>query len=227
MNLRNVCLGILLVSFFGCDQQSSFNELPCEYVSFTYYRGESVPTNEMSESYILVGSDSSNSDQAITEFIKTKNYLSKKYIFTIVKSDKIKHKYFLLKLIKPYNCGEIAWILDDLKENSLISYAHYTMQHDNCLDLLGTSIGEHCVLGYSGYFHVKVKDPADLSDLNTTVLQTNTLVSGPSHPSTNEWYAVYADKNSQGDAHQMANYFYETGLFEATEPNVFMLVADQ
>ena len=41
-----------------------------------------------------------------------------------------------------------------------------------------------------------------------------------------EWFTLGADKRSNGDALQMANYFYETGLFEHTEPAIFKLVVE-
>jgi hypothetical protein len=39
----------------------------------------------------------------------------------------------------------------------------------------------------------------------------------------NNWYILEADKNSQGDALQMANYFYETELFAACEPDIIKI----
>jgi hypothetical protein len=41
-----------------------------------------------------------------------------------------------------------------------------------------------------------------------------------------DWYSIYADKNSQGDALDLANYFYETGLFAASEPDIIKLVVE-
>ena len=78
-------------------------------------------------------------------------------------------------------------------------------------------MGERCVNSYSNFFHVKVKNANDLSDLNRLVSETNTWIEYRNDSPFQQWFLLGADKNSRGDALEMANYFYETGLFESSE----------
>jgi hypothetical protein len=40
------------------------------------------------------------------------------------------------------------------------------------------------------------------------------------------WFSLSADKNSQGDALEMDNYFLNTGLFNASEPDIIKLAVE-
>jgi len=51
--------------------------------------------------------------------------------------------------------------------------------------------------------------------LNTLLVSQNTFLP--------QWFHLRADKNSNGDALQMANYFYETSLFEHSEPDIIKI----
>ena len=41
-----------------------------------------------------------------------------------------------------------------------------------------------------------------------------------------DWYTLTADKNSLGDAMKMANFFYETELFKASEPDIIKIAVE-
>ncbi len=72
--------------------------------------------------------------------------------------------------------------------------------------------------GISEQFIVKLRTPSDFSELLRLAKETNTklLKQNEFEPST---YIILADKNSNGNALEMANYFQETGKFEFAEPN--------
>lgn len=58
-----------------------------------------------------------------------------------------------------------------------------------------------------------------MTDLNQKIAETNTeLVK--QNEFMPKWYELRATKNSKGDALKMANYFYETGFFECSEPGI-------
>jgi len=213
------------VTVVSCDKNNDFDELQCNFVDFKYYHDEPSFLGEMSNDFVLVGSDSANSDNFIQEFVKTKDYLDQSYDFEILKDNNYPYKYFGLKLKNTSSCQEIASIINDLKENSIVSFAHYTIQTDNCLNLIGESIGEQCVNSYSNIFYVKVKDVNDTTALNNTIRETNTWIR-EQNEFMEDWYSVYANKNSKGDALEMANYFYETGLFVTSEPDIIKIVVD-
>ncbi len=225
MKNNTLLLGLLFIFILGCEKNVKIDELPCRYTDFKYYNNESYSLGEMSDDYILIGSDSSNTDNSIIDFIKSKDYIDQNYDFEIFKNSNYRYKYLGLRLNRTCSCSEIAWILNDVEQNPIIDYAHYTTQTDDCTNLIWETIGELCVNSYSNIFFVKVKDPNDISHLNKTIVETNTKIR-EQNQFMNDWYSLYADKDSKGDALQMANYFYETGLFEASEPDIIKIVVE-
>ncbi len=212
---------VLLALFFilSCDKEVNFEELPCQYIDFCYSSDEPHYLGEMSGNYITLGSDMINNNESIQEFISSKNYFDKSFQYQIKKDSEFGYKYVVLKLSKTCNCGEVTWILDDLKMNSIVDYAHYTIQTDNCGDPLEL-LGELCVDSYNNILLVSIREPQDTTALKNTIQETNTRLIGKLELFSN-WYLVSADKNSEGDALEMANYFYETGLFDDCEPGLF------
>ena len=72
--------------------------------------------------------------------------------------------------------------------------------------------------GLTGEFLVKLKSPADYLELQRLAKETKTKIVKQNQfdPSV---YILESDKNSNGNALKMANYFYETKIFEFAEPN--------
>ena len=226
MKILNLILVALVFTFIlSCEKNVEINELPCNYNDFKYYNNEIYPLGQMSGDYILIGSDSSISDKLIRDLIKSKDIFNQSYDFKIHSDINYPYKYAGLKLNRNCSCGEISWILNDLKRNSIISFAHYTTQTNDCTNLIWENIGDLCVNSYSNIFYVKVKNPSDISDLNKILIDTHTRIRAQDR-FMKDWYSIFADKNSQGDALEMANYFYETGLFAASEPNIIKLVVE-
>ncbi len=224
--MKNISLLLpLLILITGCKKSDNIDKLPCNYTGFKYYSDEPYPLGEMSKEYILIGTDSSKTDKSIIDFILSKNYIDHEFQFIIHKLDNYKYKYGVLKLNKPYTYDEITWILDDIEKNQIIDYAHFTMQTDDCTNMIWETVGDLCVDSYSNIFYVKVKDTNDISDLNNTLVETNTWIRKQNQFS-HDLYSIYADKTSSGDALEMANYFYETGLFEYSEPDIIKIVIE-
>ena len=93
------------------------------------------------------------------------------------------------------------------------------MKSDNCENLIGEQIGNKCINSYGSNFHVKVFDENDLTALNQKIAETNTELVNQNEFMP-KWVELRATKNSNGDALKMANYFFETGLFESSEPGI-------
>ena len=51
-----------------------------------------------------------------------------------------------------------------------------------------------------------------MAETNTELFKQNEFMKN--------WFTLIATKESRGDALSMANYFYESGLFEASEPDI-------
>ncbi|MCY1634965.1 hypothetical protein [Marinifilum sp. D737] len=223
--MKNLLFLILFVFFLtpSCDEKESSNVIPCTFVDYWYYNDEPYSLGKMSGDYILLGVESVNTIELIEEFITSKTYFDQGFEYKVHEDSH--YSYIALKLYKTCTCEEIAWILEDAKENSIVSSAHYTIESADCDNLIFEKSGEECVYAYSNFFHIRVKDPSDLSDLNHTLSETNTWIKEQNDFMDN-WFSIYTDKDSRGDALQMANYFYETGLFDASEPDIFQIVIE-
>jgi len=73
-------------------------------------------------------------------------------------------------------------------------------------------------IGISHLFYVKLRKGEDFSILQKIANESNVdiLKQGKFMPL---WYTLSCTKNSRGNSLEMANLFYETKLFEASEPN--------
>ena len=99
--MKNINLLLILsILISGCEKSDKIDKLPCNYTGFKYYSDEPYPLGEMSGVYILIGSDTSNTDKSIEDFIQSKNYFDHDFDFNIHKLDNYKYKYGVLKLSK-------------------------------------------------------------------------------------------------------------------------------
>jgi len=71
----------------------------------------------------------------------------------------------------------------------------------------------------SNRFYVKLKQAEDFDILKNLAEEKKVEIYGNDIYQT-LWYVLSCDKNSEGNALQMANFFYESGLFEAAEPEL-------
>lgn len=71
----------------------------------------------------------------------------------------------------------------------------------------------------SHLFYVKLKHDTDIAQLQTLAAQHTVEILGNNHFMP-LWYTLSCSKQSSGNAMQMANLFYETGLFTAAEPDL-------
>ena len=197
---------------------AEIGETSCGLTDFKYYNDAPLSLGEMSNDYIYIGVDGNDSDRDITNHVLSTGFFDHDQELFISNSGNLdtEFKHMVVKLRKSCNCGEIAWVLNELMEDSRITFAHYTFQSDPCGDINLPPV--QCVSTYSNYFYVKVKDPQDLTDLNATANATNTEVIHQNEFMDN-WFTLKAGKDAQGDAMKLANFFYETGLFDAAEPD--------
>ncbi len=221
--IRVIYLITLIITTSSCSvNENNDPQTECEFVNFKYYNNEQDFLGEMSKEYIVIASDTTNSDDLINSLIQSKDYLDQNYEYVINHLSHYKYKYIALKLNSEKNCIEITDILSDLKESNIVDYAHFAMQTDDCTNLIWEQIGEKCINSYSSEFYVKVFDENNLTDLNNTIQETNTILVHQNEFMP-KWFTLRADKNSNGDALQMANFFYETNLFQHSEPDIIKI----
>ena len=75
-------------------------------------------------------------------------------------------------------------------------------------------------IGVTETFVVKLKSNTDYSLLNKLILETNTHIIEQDKWDTNR-VIIAVDKHSKGNSLQMANYFFEFGIFEYSVPDFF------
>ncbi len=205
----------------GCEKDDDTNNVQnhCDFIDFKYYNGTKDFLGELSNDYILIGVDSQYNDREMQDFFSTVNQFDQSYDYTIHTIAQYKFKEIPLKFNSPKTCEEITQIISDLEQNAIVAYAHYTMQTNNCENAIWEPIGDLCVNSYGSNFYVKVFDENDLSDLNQMITETNTeLVK--QNEFMPKWFELRATKNSNGDALAMANFFYESELFEHSAPGI-------
>lgn len=76
-------------------------------------------------------------------------------------------------------------------------------------------------VGVSHLFYVKLKKSSDLVKLQELAKENNINIIGY-NKYLPQWHTLSCNINSKGNAIQMANRFYETGIFEASEPDFMM-----
>ena len=214
-----LCSLILNLLFINCNNSDETNQGNCNFIDFKYYNETQNNLGKMSTDYLIIGIDTTYSDNQIELFISKLNQFDSTYNYTTYHNERYKFKEIPLKFNASKNCTEITQIITNLKQNQIISYAHYTMETDYCNNLIWEPIGNLCINSYGSDFYVKVFDANDLTDLNSIISQTNTKLIEQNKFMPN-WYKLRAIKTSNGDGLEMANYFHETGLFEHSEPSI-------
>lgn len=168
----------------------------------------------MSNNYLLVAFDSTYTENTIRRFIASLNYFDQHYPYRLYSNG-----LATLKFSSPKTCEEITGIISNLQKEPIVAFAHYTLQTDDCLSMIMIPLGKLCVRSYSNLFNVEVFDAANLNGLHKMIAETGTeLVE--QNQFMKRWFTIRTTKNSRGDALQMANYFYESKLFAATEPEL-------
>lgn len=224
-----LCIQFLL--FPGCEYHTFENELQpvvevsdtCQYEGFYYYKGEKTwLKREMSNDYLLIGVDSMVTNLEIQQFITSREYFAE--ISSICAHYKYKH--VIAKFSTGKTCTEITSIINDLKKNEFVEFAHYTIQTNDCISDAGEFIGKKCIDSYDSRFLVKVRNLNDLGDLSRICQLTNTEIV-EQNKFIPEYFTINADKYSQGDSWQMANYFHELVIIENTTPGFGTYVVEE
>jgi len=171
--LTTIFFSIFLMSCSNNDT-TEVEQNSCDFINFKYYNGGQDDLGNLSNDYILIAVDTIYNDDEIQNLISTLNQFDQSYNYTIHTNGQYKYKEVPLKLNSSKNCEEITQIISDLEQNIIVDYANYTMQTDDCNNLIWEPMGDVCINSYGSNFYVKVFDENDLADLNQMISQTNT-----------------------------------------------------
>ena len=161
--------------------------------------------------WLLVAFYPETQDEEILDFISQFGIF--KNTSEISHSDEFHHLLFVQTMTQK-KCSQLKEIIRVLKKHAIVAYANLAFYFRFCHGFRCTDIGS-----FSHFFYVEVIDSNNLSDLHTVMQRTNTWIFEQDRFMPN-WFILGTDKNSQGNALQMAQYFFETGKFSTAEPDV-------
>lgn len=175
-------------------------------LDYYWYQGEKIFLKQKAtKQYVLFHAEKEPVVAKAVKMTGVNSYMSKEFKLTCVKS-----------MSKAAEAKDLKWCIvqngnayiRDLAKNSNIEYsAPFYETTDNGVDF-----------GISHLFYVKLKIKEDkdlLIDL-ASKLRVEILGNNEYMPL---WYTLSCDVNSAGNSLQMANAFYESGLFEIAEPD--------
>lgn len=208
---------IVLVSFViaivvSCEKEKSeyIYDL-CKQGHFYYTFDEKYYIDSlMQNDYLLIGFEKSYLNEQINEFLNNQTYFESGNLVELYDLRDYSYKLIIRKFKTSKSCTEIENIIQKLHDSEIVAFAAYTYVGEFC-------IGWDCteLMSYSNEFLVKLNDSTDLNKLNNLVNKTNTWIEKDS----GSFIVIGVDKNSLGNSMQMANYFYEKGLFYYAHPN--------
>ena len=213
MLLYGLFSAFTLISLTGCSEQiENIGEVKQDKVftraltttDYYWYNGEKVGINrDDSKKFILFKSSDELTVTNALSNIKIVNKIQKVVLSSKIKSDK--------STAQP----DLKWAVIEsatvTKASNLVSEILYEAP------FFKTENGVE--VGLSHLFYVKLKSEDDVSKLNKLADENIVEVIG-----NNEymplWYTLSCSKESTGNALQLANKFYESGLFEEAQPDL-------
>lgn len=166
---------------------------------YYYYKGQKVFLElDVSKVTLITDNDfqeSSIASMGFKNFVLTNDYQIQTY------------KFANIEFVKKLNINEYLQKLEVLNSNPRIIKANPNFKN---------SSGKN--LGLSNYFYVKLKKEADIQALKTTVQKNNVIIIEQNRFMP-LWYTLMVTKNTIGNSMEVSNLFYETGLFDASQPD--------
>jgi len=193
--MRRILILTFIISqiIISCDKDNLSSDCKSRYY---YYHSEKINLTEISNQGYISFYDTLSAE--------TINQILGQYPEIHVLSIPSNSNHAIVS-IDSENCDETDKIFVAIKNDSRIS---------NCSKFLISKEGY--TLGISDVFVCELKSSTHLSEIiklinsnHTEILKSNT---------SNNHFIIRADKNSNGDALDMANIFFESGFFEYAEP---------
>lgn len=177
---------------------------------FYYYKGEKITLNVSTKKFFIKYVDSLSADQK-------KQVIMSDFSLKPCKKQIIEASpnVVITDLVEGTTQTQVKELITRLNKNKNVFISSPVfMYKDSSLE------------GLTENFIVKLKSPFDYSKLQRLAKETNTKIikQNQFEPSV---YILQADKNSKGNAMEMANYFYEQNIFEFAEPDFLFLNAVQ
>ena len=187
----------IIFTIFGCKNNNDlydydiYKELPTKYYWYSNEKITMIPVK--SKSFILIDTNLCDKDKLPKADFKP-------YELGNISSDKTKHLQYAT-LNKRFN-PELY------KEDGIVYHSPFY--------IVGDATEAY---GVSNMFYVKLKSRDDFGKLEELAKEYKVEILGD-NKLLPLWFTLSCDKESAGDAIDMANAFYESGLFEHAEPDI-------
>lgn len=119
----------------------------------------------------------------------------------------------------PQRCSKLKDIIRALEKSPMVAYASLAFEGGETSQWELSLYTD--IFASSYFFRVTVKDSNDLSDLYALMQETNTWIVDHAF---SPYFFIGANKNSKGNALEMANYFWKTGKFICSYPYYFQKI---
>lgn len=169
--------------------------------SYYYYKGEKIPLKV-------------STDKIIIKFKKEIPFETKRKAISITSKIKpipekqaYRNNLVFAGLVESTTENELNQIITELNKNKKIEYANPYFLYSDSFEI-----------GLTNQFIVKLQETTTYSELEELVKSTQTTLDRQDKYDKSI-YIISTTKKSTGNALEIANYFYETGKFEFSEPN--------
>ena len=224
--MKIAAMALLLAGiFYSCEDYVSQSECNCKDELFYYnYKGEKqFLSDSFLNDQLCVTFDPQVEDKKIVDYLNQTGFFKKvdasKIIYTHwygpeSHSERGETCVFVTTKTKK-NCSRLKEIIRTLEKASIVKSADLVFTCDS-----------KCMISFTSYIYVSLKDKDDMHDLYAVMEETNTWINERIDPVFPGCVYVEVNKNPKGNALQMANYFYETGKFASAEP-YFVVLSDK
>ena len=185
-----------------------------------YYKNDEVQfiDNLLLNDWLFVGFDQQVQDKEIISYINKTDFFKSIDASNILRPNcdesRLENEYtkLFVNTKKHHTCSQLKEIIRILEQSSIGAVADLAF----CLSSSDCSV----VMSYTSGIIVQAKDVDDLSSIYALVQETNTRIDEAWDYASfiPGYFIIRVNKNSKGNAMQMANYFYETGTFLVSEP---------
>lgn len=201
-----------IIIFFSCESNVNDNQKvneTCLSKHFYYYFDEKYYIDTLLHTdYLLIGFYETSSYDDINAFLDSTRLFRSDNMSIFPGSDYI---VTINRLNNSQTCHEINEIIEDVETNENVAFAAYTYKGEFCFGFNCTEL-----MSYSNEFVVSLYDTSDFDRLQILCENTDTWISEEMDSGN---ILLRVDKNSRGNALEMANLFYESGIFYFSEPN--------
>jgi len=207
---------LLAVSFVSCTKVPEM--MHCDCKGEFYYRnheGNKIYLNHLND-WLIIGFERQAKAEEIVEYVNKTGLFKKVDIAHISYPDSTRwlsehyNTLLIVNIKQQKTCSQLKEIILMLEQSSIVEYAgNIFCGETNCSTWWATGF---C-------FYVTVNDENDLDDLYALSQETNTLIIGQNEFDLRS-FVLKANKYSTGNSLQMANFYFETGLFESTGPGL-------